>query len=228
MGRGDTVDGVVVLTLLELTVTESLPPLSEEHALDGTKPRGDEGAVRWCLLKEGLELLLREVASLGDFVRDRVDINIGLDHKHVVDLMLTPRSAVHVGNVVNTGEVVELLNGHLFRLNAELVLKLADGSALHTHGVLKLHLTLNPERVTAAGVGPESREGNLVIRALLKQELTLRVEEEHTEGAVQETLVDVLREVGLELGARAHCLVIGVDHDHTLFHESDLGLVKFL
>jgi len=53
-------------------------------------------------------------------------------------------------------------------------------------------LIVDVEWVTAAGVGPHQREGDLGSCTLLQQQLAFAVEEEHAERSVQHTLLDVL------------------------------------
>lgn len=75
----------------------------------------------------------------------------------------------------------------------------------HTHARtelrLLLELVLNVQRVRAARVRPAQREGDLGRRALLEQQLPLRIEEEDGEGAVQQAGLDVAHQVACR-GAR--------------------------
>lgn len=60
----------------------------------------------------------------------------------------------------------------------------------------------NVERVGAASVGPGGGEGDLLVRALLQEELATGVEQKDTEGAVKHALVDVGHQVGWIEGRR--------------------------
>jgi hypothetical protein len=68
---------------------------------------------------------------------------------------------------------------------------------------LLLELVLNVQRVRAARVGPAQRKRDLGGRALLQQQLALRVEEEDGEGAVQQTGLDVAHQVACATRTRA-------------------------
>lgn len=110
--------------------------------------------------------------------------------------MLPPKT-IRRCQVVYPGEVLELVDGGLLLGNAQLVLELARSCEPHTELVL-LHLLLLKvvQRVRAAGVSPHIWEGDLLGCPLLQQKLAiLGPEDERREGAVQETLVDVLHQM---------------------------------
>lgn len=100
--------------------------------------------------------------------------------------------------VVNARQEVEVVERHLLGVDAELVLELAPRRVLDArHRVLQVAARLagDAQRVRAARVGPHVRERDLLRRALLQQQLVVRVEEEDGEGAMQQALVDVGHEV---------------------------------
>ena len=111
--------------------------------------------------------------------------------------MLSPL-AVAGRLVVDACQETELVKGHLFLLDAELVLELALCGTLDAlDGVLEVGACLagNAKGVRAAGVGPHVGERDLLRSALLEKQLVLIVEEEDGEGAVQETLFNVGHQV---------------------------------
>lgn len=111
--------------------------------------------------------------------------------------MLAP-FAVAGGLVVDAGEELELLNGNLLLLDAELVVQLALGGALgalDSIGQVGAALARDAQRVGAASVCPHVGEGNFLGGALLEEQLVLVVEEEDGKSAVEEALVDVGHEM---------------------------------
>ena len=114
--------------------------------------------------------------------------------------MFTPLS-VAGGLVVDSGQELEVLEGNLLGLDAQLVLQLAARSsldAINGVGQVGAGLTGDSQGVRAARVGPHVGEGDLLGGTLLEQELVLVVEEEDGEGAVEETLVNVGHQVACE------------------------------
>jgi len=111
--------------------------------------------------------------------------------------MLTPLS-ITGGLVVDSGEELKLVQGHLLGLDAQLVIQLPLRSTLYTqNGRIKLRtgLTGDSKRVRAAGVGPHVGEGDLLAGALLQKEALVGVEQKNGEGTVQETLFNVGHQV---------------------------------
>lgn len=111
--------------------------------------------------------------------------------------MLSPL-AVARGLVVYPREEVELVQRHLFFLDAQLVVQLALRRPLDAHdgvGQVRARLGRHAQRVRAARIGPHVGERDLLRRALLEEQLVLVVEEEYGEGPVQQPLVDVRHEM---------------------------------
>jgi hypothetical protein len=127
-------------------------------------------------------------------------------------LVLSPQS-IRRCEIVDLGEVGELLGGSLGRGDTELMFEFArSGSTntwsgaggsvrttswgqldirrrafLRTYLTLHLGLALDAQRMTAARVGPHAGEGDLLNRTSLEQELAgLRMEEEDGKSAVEE------------------------------------------
>lgn len=96
--------------------------------------------------------------------------------------------------VVNSGQVLELIDGGLILGNPKLVLKLARCRDPNTQLILLDLLLLKViEWVRAACVRPHVGECDLFRCTLLEQEFPIgRPEHERREGTVQQTLVDVL------------------------------------
>ena len=102
--------------------------------------------------------------------------------------------AIARGLVVDPREELELVDGHLLRLDAQLVVQFPLRGALHAQhsGVqLRAGLARHTQRVRAASVRPHVREGDLFGGALLQKQALVGIEEENGEGAVEETAVDV-------------------------------------
>jgi hypothetical protein len=100
--------------------------------------------------------------------------------------------------VVYPRQELEVVDGHLGGLDAELLVELADRRTSHALNRLLqscASLSGNAQRVRAACVCPHVRECNLLGRSLLEEESVLGVEEEDGEGAVEEAFVDVLHQV---------------------------------
>jgi hypothetical protein len=99
---------------------------------------------------------------------------------------------------MDASEEVELVNGNLVCLDAELLVEFALSSALDTHdGSFEggAGLGRNAQRVGAAGVCPHVGEGDFLGGSLLQKQAVLVVKEEDGESTVQETLFDVLHQV---------------------------------
>lgn len=102
------------------------------------------------------------------------------------------------GLVMNASEEFELLQGHLFSLDSQLVVQLPLGSALHTqNGRVEFGTSFarDTQGVRAASVGPHVGESDLFRGALLEQEAVFGVEQEDGECAVQKTLINVAHQV---------------------------------
>lgn len=99
--------------------------------------------------------------------------------------------------VVDPRQVLEPIDGRLRWRDPEFMLELARRRDAHTE--LRLLDLLRREviqRVRAAGVRPHVRECDLLGRALLEEQLSVRrPEHERGERAVQQALVDVLHEM---------------------------------
>jgi len=198
-----------------------VPPL-EQHALANELEPGCE-LVR--LIPEHiLELACGNVLRIAHLVRVDLEIDIGLNEQDVVDLVLTPL-AVTGRLVVYPCEEVELLNGHLFRVDTKLLLQLALRRALHTfdrQGQGGASLGRDAQRVGAACVGPEVRERDLLSRSLLQEQAILGVEKEDGECAVQEAFVDVLHKVANLLAGTADRNIVLVQDNAHLVHQTNL------
>lgn len=129
--------------------------------------------------------------------------------------VLTPR-AITRGLVVNSGEELKLVQRHLLRLDAQLVVQFPLRSALNTqNSSIKLCTSLSRDTqwVGTAGVGPHVGEGNLLGGALLQKQTLVGVEQENGKGTVEETLVDVGHQVACtECLSSASPLAIGHGH----------------
>lgn len=120
----------------------------------------------------------------------------------LLTLVLAPL-AIARGLVVDAGQEVEVVEGHLLLLDTELMIQLAPRRILDaTDGVGQVgsRFGRHVQRVGAARVGPHVGEGNLFRRALLQKQLVLVVEEEDGEGSVEEALVDVGHKVACAAG----------------------------
>jgi len=95
---------------------------------------------------------------------------------------------------MDTGQEVEVLQGDLFRLDAQLLVEFALSRPLDTHdGVWQVGASLSghAKRMRAASVGPHVWESDLLGGTLLEKQLVLIVEKEDGEGSVEEPLLDV-------------------------------------
>lgn len=111
--------------------------------------------------------------------------------------MLTPLSITGC-LVVYPCQELEVIDGDLRGLDAELLIKLADRRTSDTLNRLLQggsSLPRNAQWVRATSVRPHIRECDLLGGALLKEESVLGVEKEDGESAVEESLVDVLHQV---------------------------------
>jgi len=73
--------------------------------------------------------------------------------------------------------------------------------------------------MTAACVGPEARERDLLICPLLQKQLTLTIEKENAERSVQRLASsDVHHEMAILLRRRANLLIVFIHKDDTLRH----------
>jgi len=96
--------------------------------------------------------------------------------------------------VVYPRKELEIVNRHLFRLDAQLVVQLAHCGATHAlNRCLESNASLSryAERMRAACICPHIWESDLLGRALLEKKTVLGVEEEDGEGAVEQSSVDV-------------------------------------
>lgn len=192
------------VTLLQ----HSVPPGEQKVVANKLEPRGDNDAVLVldALLQDNLELILGDPLDSTDLVLAGVHVDkllvLRTHEQDVVDLVLTP-DLVRSGHVVNAGQEVELVQGHILSLDAELVEELALGSSSDTQVILLDQLISNVERVGAASVGPCVGESDLLVGALLQQELgSVGREQEDGEGTVQKAVV-------LNVG---HQMAYSVDH----------------
>lgn len=190
------------------------PPLEQHRVADELEPRGE---LEVGLLEHLLQLIGGDVAGVADLVGVDLEVDVGLDEKDVVDCMTLVMHSTSFGNwneikhtfvlsplaitrrlVVYPGQELELVERHLLRLDAQLVVQLALRGPLDAHdrGIeLRTRLPGHAQRVRAAGVGPHVSEGDLLGGALLEQQTLVGVEEEDGEGTVQEAFVDVGHEV---------------------------------
>mgnify|MGYP007054562521 CR=1 FL=1 len=207
-------DLLLALVLVELRGAEVAPPLEQQGVADELEPRRE---LEVGLREHLLELVRGHVAGVFDLVGVDLEVDVRLDEEDVVDcarrsvidasrfgaqvrqhtFVLSPL-AVARRLVVYPGQEVELVQRHLLRLDAQLVVQLALRGPLDAQdrGVeLRAGLPRDTQRVRTAGVGPQVRESDLLGGALLEQQTLVGVEEEDGEGAVQETLVDVGHQV---------------------------------
>lgn len=107
--------------------------------------------------------------------------------------MLSPL-AIARGLVVDSGEELEFIQGHLLGLDAQLVVQLALRGALHTQDCsvqFRPSLARDAQGVRAAGVGPHVGEGDFLGGTLLKQQALVGIEQEDGEGTVEKALINV-------------------------------------
>mmetsp|Transcript_14506 Transcript_14506/g.43587 ORF Transcript_14506/g.43587 Transcript_14506/m.43587 type:complete len:789 (-) Transcript_14506:136-2502(-) len=239
LARGvEAVDGAHVHVLVGgKRGVEVLPPRGHEALHDDAEPgRPQQPRAR---LHHVLQLLEGDPLGVLHLLRVRVDLHVvHLREEDVVDLVLSPGALLavrdHVGGpVVHAREELHGLHRHVAGADAELVVELAHGGALHAGHAPERHIQRRVhlggveavERVRAARVRPHVREGDLVRRALLQQELALLVEQEDAEGAVQDAaLRRRVEAMHLVLGLVAHDAVVLVEHDAlVLVHEVLLG-----
>jgi hypothetical protein len=128
---------------------------------------------------------------------------------------------------MNSGQVLELVQWHLFRSNAQFVEKLPLGRPSDANVVRALlHLVPFVQRVRAASVRPVPRERNLFICSLLKQQPVLAVKQENGEGTVQQIPTgDVGHQMGVLFGVCAHDFVVFVHQDAHFLHKCRLDRV---
>lgn len=124
---------------------------------------------------------------------------IGTQHT----LVLSPL-AVTWGLVVDSGEELKLVQWHLLRLDAQLVVQFPLRCALHTQDSciqLRASLSRDAQRMGAAGIGPHVGEGNLLGGALLQEQALIGIEQENGKGTMKEVLVDVAHQVACSTGS---------------------------
>mmetsp|Transcript_125107 Transcript_125107/g.359203 ORF Transcript_125107/g.359203 Transcript_125107/m.359203 type:complete len:334 (+) Transcript_125107:1517-2518(+) len=183
------------------------PPLVQEGLGDDAEPRRPQRHL-------GLQFPVR--ARQRPFERLHVDPPGGADllgmrfqgellpgpqlvQQQVVDLVLAPRGLAavgpHIGGpIVHPSHVLEPLRVQLAQRDAELVAHLADRGVFHAHvdacgdvrGGVQLARAHAVERVAATSVCPHLGKRDLLRRALLQQELAVRVEQHHGKGPVQD------------------------------------------
>lgn len=143
------------------------------------------------------------------FATCQYPLDFGLHNQIGLTFMLSPLT-ITGGQIMNSGQKLELVEGHLLGLDAKLMLQLAlssiadtyclspcQSSAHHPSGPIFTKLILfnqfrsSVQGVRAASVGPHVGESDLLGGTLLKQELVVGVEQEDTKGTVQEASVDV-------------------------------------
>jgi hypothetical protein len=203
------------------TAVQVVPPLKQHALTNELEP--------WCELvrlvpEHVLELGSGNVFRIANLVRVDLQVDVGLDEQDVVDLVLAPL-AITGCLVVYPREEVKLLNGHLFRVDAKLLLQLALRRALYAldgQGQGGASLGRDSQRVGAACVGPEIGECDLLGRSLLQEQAVLGVEEEDGERAVQEAFVDVLHEVANLLAGAANRYIVLVQDNAHLVHQTNL------
>lgn len=185
------------VTLLQ----HSVPPGEQELVTDKLEPRSDNDAASGgeALLQKNLKLILGHPADIADLVGDGLHVDellvLRAHEENVIDLVLAP-GLVRGSHVVNAGQEVELVQGHILSLDAKLVEELALGSSADTQVILLDQLVLNVEGVRAASVGPCVGESDLLAGTLLQQELgSVGREQEDGEGTVQKTAHNVGHQV---------------------------------
>ena len=111
---------------------------------------------------------------------------------------MLPPLAITRRYVVYPGEEAEVIDGHLRRLDAELLVQLALRRAAHSlYRLLQTRASLSrdTQRMRAASVCPHVGESDLLGCALLQEQSVLGVEKEDREGAVQQSLIDVFHQM---------------------------------
>lgn len=121
--------GIERLGIITPSRQQLTPPGEEKLLHDKLEPRRESCWVK--LGHELLELFGRHVLCVADLVHVGFERDLGSDEEDVVDLVLAPLVlGVVVGcEVVDAGEVLELVKGDLLSGNAELVVELTLSSA---------------------------------------------------------------------------------------------------
>src|ERR1700710_1163671 len=103
-------------------------------------------------------------------------------------LMLSPLSITGC-LVVNSCQEFEILDWDLISFDTELMIEFPLGSSLNAHHrflQFDTAFTWDSKGMRATCIGPHVWESNLLGRALLEEQLILRVEEKDRESAVQQ------------------------------------------
>ena len=228
----------VDLVILELgQIVQLVPPLEQKLLADQLEPGGKHQVQ---VLEHLFQFRLRHPLEVSDLVVVSVDGEAvrHLTDQDVVDFVFTPlRGGVSQRrHVVDSRQELEDVDGDFLRGDPQFVLQLTLGGVLSTlNGVFQrvdivgtsqdTKLLRHTKRVRAAGVGPHVGKSDLLIGALLKQKLTVLVEQEHQERPVQQPVVDIVHDVAQLLRAQPHRLVVVVQHDAQLLHQLDLLLI---
>nr|QWY12644.1 isopentenyl-diphosphate delta-isomerase II, chloroplastic [Pistacia terebinthus subsp. palaestina] len=151
----ELVDGFHVHGLRERAFLQVLPPAHEEVVHHQPEPGGQLHAalagVR--LLDELPQLLPAHVLHVGHFVRVRDQLHVTHDEQQVVQLMFAP-FPIRWCLVKHPTERGELVNGHIFSRDAQLIEELPLSSISDTKKVFLNKLRFTVQRMAAAGVGP--------------------------------------------------------------------------
>lgn len=100
--------------------------------------------------------------------------------------------------VVYPSEKLEVVYRYLLSFDAQFVVELPLRCTTHAlYRCIQAYacLSRNSQRMGAACVGPHVWEGDLLRRALLKEQAVLRVKEKDGKSAVEQSLVDVLHQM---------------------------------
>mmetsp|Transcript_11360 Transcript_11360/g.16755 ORF Transcript_11360/g.16755 Transcript_11360/m.16755 type:complete len:239 (-) Transcript_11360:272-988(-) len=226
---------VISLCFKSLAISNQWPPLENEFVNDVAGP--------WCELDFSPVSLVHHVAQLVssdvlhnifNFIQVQVEVDVLLGEEHVVHFVLAP-VGVRVCNVVDLGEVDEVVHRELRGADAQLLLQLADGGPLAAQcgGLvlvvgarlqhIRAQLRGHAQRVAAARVGPVPGERDLVPRALLQQEPALCVKEEYGESPME--LQPVRHQMSFCLACLSNHFVVPVHSYHPLFHHLDLLVI---
>mmetsp|Transcript_9719 Transcript_9719/g.19124 ORF Transcript_9719/g.19124 Transcript_9719/m.19124 type:complete len:203 (-) Transcript_9719:166-774(-) len=140
--------------------------------------------------------------------------------------MLTPQ-LIRGGLVENPCQEQQVVGVDRSRRDAKFMIKFPARRSSSSNMVLSLFQLLGAvERMRAACVRPRVWKRDLLARALLKEEASLRVEQEHRKGAVEgPAFVNVLEQVGVVLGGVACDLVRFVDQDALFPHQLHLSRI---
>ena len=195
------------------------PRIVHQTCCDAAEPW--RNGVFWILFNQhGFHVVLTDPTDLGHLVGIWAHFEIfDPAHQQVVDLAFNPCLVLSrlVPETTDIGQVV-----HRHRFNPQLLLQFSNGGPSNAQPVRLFAFFGDIERMRATGVGPDPREGDLVVGTALQQQPAVLVEQHHGKRPV----VGPRTTVSVDLGGPPKRAVHLVHEDDGFCHHVDLLRVK--